>query len=775
MTAQRETIADLVEADATLLRDASYRDVAAWRVDHGVTSPQAGKRFAEAMRAIRPGYDETWRTVRRVARERGVSPVWLERFIAEHDVFDVFTANPYYKSAADMHLVLTEHLDEVLALFPDELEEARLRSLRARRTAERGAVPSSVSVRFPLRRNAPSRIVAYIGPTNSGKTHQAVERLAQVGEGIYAAPLRMLAMEVHDRLSERLGAERVGLVTGEERVNENAPVLCCTAEMAPMRARLLVLDEVQWAADLDRGWAWTRLLAGAEVDELYLTGEVGAVPLVRRALGDDAEVVWVERLVPLEIGEPISLDAIPRRSCVVAFSRKAVLHLSGLIHQQGRAVSVLYGSLPPEVRRAQVAKFVCGETDVVVATDVIGHGINLPIDAVVFSETDKFDGTSRRVLDTWEIAQIGGRAGRFGLSNKGVVTTLRGVPGFSASHKLLGSAFPGLQIVEGRRAHRRVMKAMLGPDLASLGVATPLGLRGALGAWEAEARRAAEGLNWVSVAPTDPIARRLRVLERATVVRSGRNRRALGLLDLQDAWRLARSPLDADDPVDAALLAAIGRVLAGDGRVRVPALHDRAGAEALERAIRELVGLRWATLAFPGRLGVEHDEVGRRLVQFAELLNAALDRAVENGVARCVSCGELCAPWFTQCDACHSARASWSRSDDDWDEPYFDAGCHERERDQVGRARENAGRRRALDEQISSLQRANSLYERPRGFPRTEWLAFVRQCETLPEDERAGAVERMVATWSAGHEPPRSAHGVEARAGDRSVSTAPGR
>ena len=127
------------------------------------------------------------------------------------------------------------------------------------------------TVLLPLRTTPLLKVEVFLGPTNSGKTHRALEYLKQRGVGVYAAPLRMLALEAYERLSEQTGRSQVGLVTGEERINEHAPIICCTVEMAPMSGRLLVLDEVQWAQDTDRGWAWTRLLAGAEVEELYVT------------------------------------------------------------------------------------------------------------------------------------------------------------------------------------------------------------------------------------------------------------------------------------------------------------------------------------------------------------------------------------------------------------------------------------------------------------------------------------------------------------------------
>jgi len=142
-------------------------------------------------------------------------------------------------------------------------------------------------------------VIAHLGPTNSGKTHDALRFLVEQGRGVYAAPLRMLAQEAHRRLGAELGEERVGLVTGEERVNPGAPIVCCTAEMAPASGETLVLDEVQWAEDEERGSAWTRLLLGGEYRHILLLGAVEALPLVRHAF-PQAEIRFFERKAPLD-------------------------------------------------------------------------------------------------------------------------------------------------------------------------------------------------------------------------------------------------------------------------------------------------------------------------------------------------------------------------------------------------------------------------------------------------------------------------------------------
>ena len=297
-----------------------------------------------------------------------------------------------------------------------------------------------IEISLPSRQLAPERVVAHLGPTNSGKTHAALDELVANGAGVYAGPLRMLAQEAHRRLAARLGAERVGLVTGEERVNEHAPVICSTVEMAPASGELLVLDEVQWADDEERGSAWTRLLLSGEYRQILLLGALDALPLVERAF-PEAELKVFERKLPLEWIGARSLRSLGPGTVVVAFSRRAVLALAGEVNRlhPGR-VAVLYGAMPLASRREEIERFLSGAADVCVATDVLGHGVNLPCETLLFAETTKFDGQERRTLLPWELAQIAGRAGRFGLVERGHVGVLTGLAWGDADPDVVESA-----------------------------------------------------------------------------------------------------------------------------------------------------------------------------------------------------------------------------------------------------------------------------------------------------------------------------------------------
>ncbi|GIZ50155.1 helicase-related protein [Noviherbaspirillum aridicola] len=281
---------------------------------------------------------------------------------------------------------------------------------------------------FPLARRLGRIHHLHLGPTNSGKTHAALEALKQARSGVYLAPLRLLAMEVRDRLVA--SGVPCTLVTGEERIPmEGAAHTACTIEMLDpdTEAEVAVIDEVQMLANEQRGAAWTAALVGAPARHVYLCGgtEVKAACMkLIDALGEQAVEVAFERKTALVTEEtPVSRDAggIRRGDAVIAFSRRDILTLSARLRGNGFRVSTIYGALAPEVRRTEAARFLSGESDIVVATDAIGMGLNLPIRRVVFSASKKFDGSMLRPLTPVEVAQIAGRAGRMGMYEQGHV------------------------------------------------------------------------------------------------------------------------------------------------------------------------------------------------------------------------------------------------------------------------------------------------------------------------------------------------------------------
>jgi ATP-dependent RNA helicase SUPV3L1/SUV3 len=268
---------------------------------------------------------------------------------------------------------------------------------------------------FPVARAMKRKVVAWLGPTNSGKTHRAIVALAAAKSGMYLGPLRLLALEQRDRVAE-LGTP-CSLITGEERDDQSKTHSARTVEMTDFahRFEVCVLDEMQLAFDRDRGWAWVAAYCGVATDTLIVTGPASAEPVIRRLgelCGDEIEINLLDRQGALEYDGVLDWRHVPPRSAVIGFSRAMVLELKAMFESRGLRVSVIYGGLSPEVRRNEARRFREGESDIVCATDAIGLGLNLPLDNVIFYETDKFDGEINRRLEPSELLQIAGRAGR---------------------------------------------------------------------------------------------------------------------------------------------------------------------------------------------------------------------------------------------------------------------------------------------------------------------------------------------------------------------------
>jgi ATP-dependent RNA helicase SUPV3L1/SUV3 len=263
---------------------------------------------------------------------------------------------------------------------------------------------------------APPRLVAVLGPTNTGKTHLAVERMLGHASGMIGLPLRLLAREIYDRIVKLRGARAVALITGEEKIVPPRPhYFVCTVEAMPLsrEVEFLAVDEIQLCADPERGHVFThRLLHARGTAETMLLGAGTMAPLVRRLL-PHAEIVTRERFSALTYAGPKKLTRLPRRSAVVAFSADQVYAIAELIRRQRGGAAVVMGSLSPRTRNAQVALYQSGEVDFLVATDAIGMGLNMDVDHVAFAGLRKFDGKRTRWLYPQEVGQIAGRAGRY--------------------------------------------------------------------------------------------------------------------------------------------------------------------------------------------------------------------------------------------------------------------------------------------------------------------------------------------------------------------------
>jgi ATP-dependent RNA helicase SUPV3L1/SUV3 len=260
----------------------------------------------------------------------------------------------------------------------------------------------------------PATIQALLGPTNTGKTHRAIERMLEHDSGMIGLPLRLLAREVYDRVTARVGEGAVALVTGEEkRVPPRPRYWVCTVEAMPeVSVAFLAVDEVQLASHPERGHVFTdRVLHARGTVETWFLGAATMRPMIER-LCPTATFESRPRLSSLSGLGSMPLGMLPRRSAVVAFSATRVYELAQRVRIKRGGAAVVIGALSPRARNAQVALYQAGEVDYLVATDAIGMGLNLDVDCVAFAETRKFDGRETRSLTEAELAQIAGRAGR---------------------------------------------------------------------------------------------------------------------------------------------------------------------------------------------------------------------------------------------------------------------------------------------------------------------------------------------------------------------------
>ena len=260
-----------------------------------------------------------------------------------------------------------------------------------------------------------AELKAILGPTNTGKTHLAVERMCGHSSGMIGFPLRLLAREVYDRVVKLKGAKQVALLTGEEKIlPRDARWLLCTAESMPTDrdVAFVALDEAQLGADPERGHVFTdRMLHARGREETMILGSESLKPMVR-ALLPRAEITTRPRFSTLSYVGPAKLSRLPPRSAIVAFSAEQVYAVAEMLRRMRGGAAVVMGALSPRTRNAQVAMYQAGEVDYLVATDAIGMGLNMDVDHVAFAGLSKFDGNRRRRLTPAEMAQIAGRAGR---------------------------------------------------------------------------------------------------------------------------------------------------------------------------------------------------------------------------------------------------------------------------------------------------------------------------------------------------------------------------
>ena len=268
---------------------------------------------------------------------------------------------------------------------------------------------------FASERAPGAGVTAVLGPTNTGKTHLAIERMLAHPSGMIGLPLRLLAREVYNKIADRKGVESVALITGEEKIKPKNPrYWVSTVEAMPrdLDVSFLAVDEVQIASDLERGHVFTdRILNRRGRDETLLLGAATMRPIIERLL-PGVSMITRPRLSQLEFAGDRKITRQPRRTAIVAFSADEVYAIAELIRRQHGGAAVVLGSLSPRTRNAQVAMFQNGDVDYLVATDAVGMGLNLDVDHVAFASDRKFDGYQFRRLTPSEFAQIAGRAGR---------------------------------------------------------------------------------------------------------------------------------------------------------------------------------------------------------------------------------------------------------------------------------------------------------------------------------------------------------------------------
>ncbi|WP_421385081.1 DEAD/DEAH box helicase [Bacillus salacetis] len=306
----------------------------------------------------------------------------------------------------------------------EERKAAELAELERQRQIEERMMNDIFGREYSVSLGGNTKYVLHIGETNTGKTHHALASMKKAKSGLYLAPLRLLALEVYDRLNN--DGVPCSLKTGEEeKMVPGARHVSCTVEMFYKREEydVVVIDEAQMMADKDRGFSWYKAITKARAKEVHIIGSRNVKPMLLGLLEDcEVEVNEYSRDIPLEVEQrEFSFRQAKRGDALVCFSRRRVLETASKLQNNGHSVSMIYGSMPPETRKKQMQRFIKGETRVIVATDAIGMGLNLPIRRIVFLENDKFDGTRRRTLTSQEVKQIAGRAGRKGIYDVGKV------------------------------------------------------------------------------------------------------------------------------------------------------------------------------------------------------------------------------------------------------------------------------------------------------------------------------------------------------------------
>ena len=494
-------------------------------------------------------------------------------------------------------------------------------------------VPARPELEFPEVRQMHRHFILHIGPTNSGKTFRSLERLKLAANGVYLGPLRLLALEVFEQMQKY--HVPCTMRTGQECIEEDGSrVMASTIEMADFDENydIAVIDEAQLVADPDRGHSWTKAILGLRAPEIHICMSPAAEAVICHLIDlceDTYEVERYERKTELlcENKAFVFPDDVRQGDALIAFSKKSVLDVAGRLEEVGVNASVIYGNLPPEIRRRQMHLFHKKKTKVVVATDAIGMGLNLPVKRIVFLQAEKFDGVTRRLLTTAEVKQIAGRAGRFGLYPKGYVTA---------------TEEPDLAYIEERMAdtEKPLTQVNLGFPQILLDIDAPLD----------------ELLEiWHSVTPSDPFVKEnideaLFLYDQAKLYKEWID----GFQEKRMLYKMITCPIDIKDKKVVDLWLHYCKTYTADVSLERPVLcrDKKAGIQQYETYYKQLD----LYYQFSHRMQkvIEEDWLRREREKTEMKIMSYLTKGKQNYIARCRYCGKLLplGSTFQVCDDC---------------------------------------------------------------------------------------------------------------------------
>ncbi len=465
---------------------------------------------------------------------------------------------------------------------------------------------------YPEARAMSRRFVVHIGGTNTGKTYAGFQRLIRARTGVYLAPLRLLALEAQELLLDQGVA--CSLTTGEEEDRQEGDThVAATAEKLDLgrEYEVAVIDECQMIADAERGYAWTRAILGVRAPEVHLCAAPEAKSLLLRIIescGDSYEVIEHRRKTPLIcMNRTVDYSDIRPGDALITFSKVGVLSVAEDLRGRGKEPAIIYGALPYATRRKQVEGFLSGRMEYVVSTDAIGMGLNLPIRRIIFMEAEKFDGHERRQLTAGEIQQIAGRAGRYGMYDKGFVGAMEDLSLIRAG---LETVVPPLQY------------AVVG--FSDLIASVDFDLLEVLEVWN-------------RMPTADPYVK-LDISRYITII--SRLREAGFALTREQELRAANIPFDETDPALNELFFRFVRTWAAGQELPRPALPERSAAftlPELEEHYRKLDLFFSFAKAF--QCPIDRDELYDERARTADEINQILLYNLKNNIRFCAKCG----------------------------------------------------------------------------------------------------------------------------------------